>query len=148
MGETTDVEKKDVKTEAGDSESIEELLKEIRRDSRKNTFWQRICALCVAGMLAVLVFVVAVLLPKVNTTLAQVDELTLQATDAVGEVDTMVRSITSTSEQLSKLVEDNTQPLTDAVEKLGSIDFDGLNVAIQDLQDAVGPIAQMFNVFR
>ena len=46
----------------------------------------------------------------------------------------------------TKLTE-NAQSLTDAVEKMNSIDFEGLNKAIQDLQDAVGPFASFMNRF-
>jgi len=46
------------------------------------------------------------------------------------------------------MLTDNSQSLTDAVEKMNNIDFEGLNKAIQDLQDAVGPFANLMKKFK
>ena len=60
----------------------------------------------------------------------------------------MTSSITGTSENMNSMLTDNSQSLTDAVDKMNNIDFDGLNKAIKDLQDAVGPFASFMNRFR
>ena len=44
---------------------------------------------------------------------------------------------------MNKLVDDNGSNLAAAVKSLSEIDFEGLNKAITDLQDAVGPMASL-----
>ena len=67
--------------------------------------------------------------------------------EAIKGVNTMTGSITDTSDNMNSMLTDNSQSLTDAVEKMNNIDFDGLNKAIQDLQDAVGPFASLMKKF-
>ena len=52
------------------------------------------------------------------------------------------------SKSLNGFVTDNAQTLTDAATDISNIDFEGLNGAIRDLQDAVGPFAKMMNRFK
>ena len=40
------------------------------------------------------------------------------------------------------------QAMTGAVQSIEDIDFEGLNKAIQDLQDAVGPFAKTMRMFK
>ena len=60
----------------------------------------------------------------------------------------MVLEMTDASKNLNQLVSDNSQALTDSVTNMSNIDFEGLNAAIKDLQDTVGPMASFFNRFR
>ncbi|MBQ7678730.1 MAG: hypothetical protein IJT34_02650, partial [Butyrivibrio sp.] len=144
---------------AGDGESVESLLRSIRAESEKSAFWQRIGALCMAGILLVFTIAVLILVPKVmgilghvGETLAQLDmltaeagELTTKAETVMEEFSDMAKSVTATSEGLSGFVDKNSGTLTESVQRLASIDFEGLNQGIQDLQDAVGPMADLFS---
>ena len=56
--------------------------------------------------------------------------------------------MTDASNNLNQLVNDNTEPLTQAVNNMAGIDFEGLNQAITDLQGAVGPLANFFGRFK
>ena len=60
----------------------------------------------------------------------------------------MVSEMTTASKNLNELVNENAGPLTEAVKNMSNVDFDGLNKAITDLQDTVGPMANFFNRFR
>ena len=42
----------------------------------------------------------------------------------------------------------NGEAMTGAVQSIEDIDFEGLNKAIQDLQDAVGPFAKTMRMFK
>ena len=43
---------------------------------------------------------------------------------------------------MNDLIVNNAGTLTESVEKLSNLDIDGLNQGIQDLQDALGPLAE------
>ena len=45
--------------------------------------------------------------------------------------------------EIKEFVDDNGENLAAAVKSLSEIDFEGLNKAITDLQDAVGPLASL-----
>ena len=126
----------------------ENLLKQIRDMTARQLFWQRITSCAVVGVFLVLLAAVVILVPKVTTTLSNIDRVTMDVSGSVGEINTMVAEMTDASSGLGGLVEDNAEKLTEAVNNLAGIDFEGLNKAIQDLQDAVGPMAAFFNRFK
>ena len=70
------------------------------------------------------------------------------ANQALSEVSEMSSEITGVSTQLSEFITENAQTLSDAATDISEIDFEGLNQAIQDLQDAVGPFANLMNGFK
>ncbi|SFC43813.1 hypothetical protein [Butyrivibrio sp. YAB3001] len=121
---------------------------ELVKIAKKQLFFNRISALCMAGMLAVLIVVVVILVPKVETTLGHINSVAQNVESSLDDINVMVKSITDSSENLNKLVDQNAQELTDAVTSISEIDFEGLNKAIQDLQDAVGPLASFFKKFN
>ncbi len=125
-----------------------DLLKQIRDMTVKQLFWQRITSCAVVGVFLVLLVAVVIMVPKVTTTLSNIDRVTMDVSGSVGEINTMVGEMTDASSNLNGLVEDNAEKLTEAVNNLAGIDFEGLNQAIQDLQDAVGPMAAFFNRFK
>ena len=94
-----------------------------------------------AGMLAVLLICVLIVIPKVSTTLSHINSVATKAETSIESIDKMTDSILKASENMNKLVDDNGENLAAAVKSLSEIDFEGLNKAISDLQDAVGPMA-------
>ena len=59
----------------------------------------------------------------------------------------MIGSISAMAENANSMLADNTEGVSEAVEKLNSIDFDALNDAISSLGEAVGPLAQLARLF-
>lgn len=121
--------------------SNDAILTEIRDLSKKRLFYQKISTCCIAGMLAVLLICVLIVIPKVSTTLSHINSVATKAETSLESVDKMTDSILKASENMNKLVDDNGENLAAAVKSLSEIDFEGLNKAISDLQDAVGPMA-------
>lgn len=70
-------------------------------------------------------------------TLQQIDDMTAQAQTSLSNIDTMVANVNS-------IVTDNTDYVNDAMRDLNSIDFEGLNQAISDLESVVEPLAKLF----
>ena len=87
-------------------------------------------------------------MPKVLVTLQHADQLIGNANLALADITRMSNSVGDMSKKVDQLVADNSEKLTESVEKLSSIDFAGLNKAIKDLQDAVGPFANLMNRWK
>lgn len=136
-------------------ESTVELLKKILESTEKETKYAKRAARFTIGIFLVLAIAMAIVIPKVVVTLTNVDAAVLKADDtmvqaqaAIDNINTMSNSITETSKNMNTMLGDNSDALTDAVKKMSNIDFEGLNKAIQDLQDAVGPFATFMNKFK
>lgn len=137
------------------SDKEREFYEELKKLTKKQVRWQRLSAIFMMGLLVVLIAVVVVLLPRILTTLQSMDEAIVQISKSMEEVDAMVVELTNASKNLNDLVDANADPLTSAVsnisqvaDEMTKVDFDGLNKAIKDLQDAVSPVANFFNKFR
>lgn len=144
----------DVSEGSEDKERIE-LLRAIKKNTSRTFMMQCVSSCCMVGILIALLFTVFSLLPMVMETLrtvtdtvTTVNDLALEADGAIKEINTMSRSITATSERVSGVIEDNAETLTDAVTQINNIDFEGLNKAIKDLEDAVGPFATAANSLK
>lgn len=146
-------ENKKPETETGTG--TQELLKQILESTEKETKYAKRAARFTMGIFLVLLVAMLILIPKVTSTLTEVNKAVVNANSIVAKADTaidnideMSTSITKTSKSMDSMIEDNSDSLTASVQKLSNIDFDGLNQAIQDLQDAVGPFAKFMNTFK
>jgi len=135
--------------DAGISNNLTEaLLTEMRDLSRKRLFFQKIATGCMAGLLLVVFLTCIIVVPKAMTTLSHINNVSVKAENSLDEIDVMTKGITSATDSLNELVAGNSASLTEAVTSLSRIDFDGLNKAITDLQDAAGPMAALMKRFR
>lgn len=126
----------------------ESLLTEMRDLSRKRLFLQKVATGCMAGILVLVFLVCVIIVPKAITTLSHINSVSVKAENSLDEIDVMTKGITSATDSLNELVSGNSASLTEAVTSLSQIDFDGLNQAIRDLQDAAGPMAALMKRFR
>jgi hypothetical protein len=121
---------------------------EMLRVDKKHLFWQRLSAFAMMAMFLTVFVAALMLIPQVIATLNTVNRVAVEVEEAIVDVNTMVDEMTVASTNLNKLVDENAEGLTEAVTNLSNVDFEGLNKAIQDLQDAIGPMATLFNKFR
>ncbi len=124
------------------------LLTEIRNIQKKQLFWQKITTCAVVAASIVIIFSAFKIVPKVGVVLDNIEDAAVSANNSLVEVDVMIDSITNASENLNKLVDENGATLTEAVTNLSEVDYEGLNQAIRDLQDTVGPLAEFMKVFQ
>jgi hypothetical protein len=108
-----------------------------------------------AGIFAVILIAALILVPRAIKLMDQAQvvadramEMVDKADTTLGDISDMAMSVKQTGEDMNKLIKDNESTLTDSLDKMSNIDFDGLNTAIKDLQDAVGPFASFMNRFR
>ena len=144
-------EKMEVKNEEG----MEELLRQILEAVKNEVKYAKRAAFFMMGLFVVFLVAAIIVIPKVVETLSNVNTAVVSAgetlkgaDDAIENINKMSDSITKTSDNMNSMLTDNSESLTAAVEKMNSIDFDGLNSAITDLQDAVGPFADFMNRFK
>ena len=137
------------------SDNLQESSEMLYKLVKKQLFYQRIATGCIAGVLLVVIIVAAVLIPRindtidhVNETIAQVKVVATNAEKSLENVDVMIDGIIKATDNMNTLVEENAEEITKSTKSMSEIDFDGLNQAIKDLQDAVGPVATFFNKFR
>ena len=121
---------------------------EMLKVDKKHLFWQRLSALAVVATFLVVLVVAMILVPQVLATLDNINRVAKDAESAVANVDTMVLEMTDASKNLNQLVGDNSEALNEAITNMANVDYDGLNKAIKDLQDTVGPMASFFGKFR
>ena len=136
-------------------QSTEDLLRQILEADKKEVKYAKRAAFFMMGIFAIFLIAAIIIVPKVvitlnsaNTAIMAANDTLAQANEALTGINTMTGSITGTSEKMNSMLADNSQALTDAVDKMNKIDFEGLNQAIQDLQDAVGPFATFMNKFK
>ena len=121
---------------------------EMLKVDKKHLFWQRLSALAVVATFVVVLITAVILVPQISATLSNINKVASDAEAAIADVNVMVDEMTDASKNLNKLVGENSEALTEAVTNMADIDFEGLNKAITDLQDAVGPMATFMNKFR
>lgn len=123
-------------------------LEELIMLNRKQLFYRRIGTWCLAGILVVVAIAVIILIPKVTITLDHINSVAVKAEESLANVDTMTADVSNSAANFDKLLAENSKELTESIKEISEIDFDGLNKAIKDLQDAVGPMASFMNKFR
>ncbi len=124
------------------------VLDELKKIQRFQLILQGISTCGILGLFIAAVISLNTVVPKAFETLSHIDSVVTQADQTLDDVNVMVSEMTEASKNLNKLMDDNAQDITDAVDKMAAIDFEGLNKAIDDLKNAVGPLATFFSRFR
>lgn len=116
------------------------LMESLEKLQKKQLMYSRVSA----ALIAVLVIALLSVLPAVFKTLAAAQEtMNNMNTVLVNANDTILKSQT-TLDEVSGLVTSTQSELVEAANKLNSIDFEGLNSAIEDLGAVVAPMAEFF----
>ena len=118
-----------------------ELLIELVRTQRRDTFLEHVTAIINLVFLAVMILVLVILVPKAVTTLREVDRtvkevntLALEAQESLDGIDVMVGNV-------DKMVVENTDAVTTALNQINQVDYQKLNEAISSLNATVTPLA-------
>ena len=132
-----------------------ELLRELLAFEKKEARYQKVTSILIFCLVVIMGIVSFMIVPVAVQTLTTANETIVMAQEALGKIteemdsiNTMTTSITATSDNMNSMVVENSEELSKAVESMSNIDFDGLNKAIKDLEDAVGPFAKMTRIFN
>ena len=138
----------EVAVQPTEGQDVVEMLSEIREMTKKELLFQKISSAAIVCFVIAFLVIAVNIIPKVVLAIQNVNEVAGVALDSLDEINIMVSEVTETSENMNKVIEDNAVPLSDAVNNMSKVDYEGLNKAIQDLQDTVGPMASFFSKFR
>ncbi len=110
--------------------------------------YARMTVLLTGCILALLCTAALLLVPKAVQTLEHA-EVTLTKIDTLTETaEAALTTANDAAATADKLVADNSDAVSEAMEKFNSVDFDALNRAINDLADIVEPLAKVSNFFN
>ena len=147
----------------------EELLLKLEKNSRQQALLGKIlCVLCAAVLICSLVMTVAVtgaasqliaVVTPLQNVAGQIEDVAGQVQAMTGQAETIMDNmeiVTQTLadadlgtmvENVNVLAAESQSVVSDAMEKLDTIDIDTLNKAIQDLSDVVEPLAKVSKLF-
>lgn len=135
--------------------SERELLEEILEENKIRTFYSKVTAISTVGILAVIVVCMLILLPRTDELIRNADtaidaaKVTLaEAESAAVGLSQMSRNVTQTSKNVDAFVSENSTVIADTMTDISAIDYESLNKAIKDLEDAVAPFASFMNKFK
>lgn len=150
-------------------EMHEELLLKLEKSSRQQALLGKIlCVLCAAVLVCSLVMTVAVtgaasqlmaVVTPLQNVAGQIEDVAGQVQAMTGQAETIMDNmeiVTQTLadadlgtmvENVNVLAAESQSVVSDAMEKLDTIDIDTLNKAIQDLSDVVEPLAKVSKLF-
>ncbi len=117
-------------------------------ENNKLTFYARIGVWLLGALLGAVCAVSIILVPKTLHTLDRVNASLERVDSLVETANTALITATEAAENANKLVADNADSVSEAMEKFNSVDFDALNRAINDLADIVEPLAKVSNFFK
>ncbi|MEG2287733.1 MAG: hypothetical protein RR951_05840 [Ruthenibacterium sp.] len=96
---------------------------------KKQLFWQRACAVACLGIFIVVLISAVLLVPRIDTAITQAQQLAQQ----LSAVD------------WQELASDLNQLTITAQDSLKTLDVEGLNQAVKDLQTAIAPLVRLFS---
>ena len=117
-------------------------------NENKTLRYTRVTAFLTGALLVVICVVAVLLVPRAVRILDHAEE-TLSAIDATAETaNAALVAANTAADTANRLVADNADAVSEAMEKFNSVDFDALNKAINDLADIVEPLARVSNFFN
>lgn len=128
--------------------NIKTLLDDIREQNeiertylKKQLNMMKALMFAMAGIFLMLLIVVAVLVPKVTTTLDNANVALEQISYTAEQMDDVLISVET-------LLEDSSEGVSQALENMNSIDFEKLNKSIDDFNSVVSPLSSFFGRFQ
>ena len=133
--------------------SVEAHNKEMATTEKKQLKYQKLSflmslfsCLFTAAMLIILIYVIQMLMPKVDT-IYQSTMVSLNNLETLTE-DLKTADLSGTVNNINGLTIQATGDLGNTMEKLNSVDLESLNEAIKNLNDTVKPMAEFFGKLR
>ena len=139
--------------------SDHDLLVELVKSQRKTETKTNILALILMIFVLIVTLGLCIIIPKVvltvdniNNTIVGIDQAVQDFSGgisdiqvALGDAQGSIDGIDEMVGNVNKLVVENTENASTAIDNLSKVDYDTLNKSIKDLYDIVEPLAQFFN---
>lgn len=131
-----------------EEKEIQDLIVQLKEENeiekrylKKQLFLLKLSMLSTTGIFITLLMAIIILVPRITTTLTEVNL-------AIGQISNTVVQVEEVFESVKRLVEESEEGLGVAIDSMNSIDFKGLNQSITDLGNVVSPLADFFSKFR
>ena len=139
-----------------------EFLARLEKSSRQQALFTKIlCVLCAAVLICSVVTTAAVAgtAKRLTEVVMPLQEVASQVHDMTGQAETILDNMETVTQELADadlgsmvenvnvLAAESQSVVSEAMEKLDTIDIDTLNKAIQDLSDVVEPLAKVSKLF-
>jgi len=121
---------------------VEEFNAQQVKYAKKQYLMAGISAACSICMLLAVIICGLVLMPKLLDTFEQIDMVMTNLEDVSAEL--AEADLAGMLEEVSTLVGDSQAGVSDAINKISTLDIDTMNEAIQDLKAVVEPLAKLF----
>ncbi len=133
----------------------QQVLEQLLKNSKRQLFYTRITSLFAMVLVAAVIICLIMVVPKLLSTITNVNHVMAQATQTIELADTAIESVTEMSKSITTMgdnmdtfITDNSKSVEEVMKKLEQVDFEGLNSAIKDLGDVVEPFANFFGKFK
>lgn len=146
-----------------DLKVIMEILQDIRDNERKEMKYakrQSVISMILSSICLVIVIMIGIavfsLLPKVGALVRNANAIIEEASGMMSEAEDVVANLNTVTADLAKLdmnelfdnvnglVVESENSISEAMERIDKIDFEGLNSAIKDLGAVISPLARFF----
>ncbi len=131
-----------------EEKEIQDLIVQLKEENeiekrylKKQLFLLKLSMLSTIGIFITLLIAIIILVPRITTTLTEVNL-------AIGQISNTMVQVEEVFESVKRLVEESEEGLGVAIDSMNSIDFNGLNQSITDLGNVVSPLADFFSKFR
>lgn len=131
-----------------EEKEIRDLIVQLKEENeiekrylKKQLFLLKLSMLSTTGIFITLLMAIIILVPRITTTLTEVNL-------AIGQISNTMVQVEEVFESVKRLVEESEEGLGLAIDSMNSIDFKGLNQSITDLGNVVSPLADFFSKFR
>ncbi|MBR3607064.1 MAG: hypothetical protein IKL51_05775 [Lachnospiraceae bacterium] len=131
-----------------EEKEIQDLIVQLKEENeiekrylKKQLFLLKLSMLSTTGIFITLLMAIIILVPRITTTLTEVNL-------AIGQISNTMVQVEEVFESVKRLVEESEEGLGLAIDSMNSIDFKGLNQSITDLGNVVSPLADFFSKFR
>lgn len=123
---------------------VVELLKDMKGQNKKKLFYLRL----LTAIFAVICIAIVSVIPSVISTLDTTKTTMAHLNDTITTMDDTITTMDETLDAITAMADTGTTGITEALEKIESIDFEGLNSAIGDLGTVVEQMAKFFEKFK
>lgn len=131
-----------------EEKEIRDLIVQLKEENeiekrylKKQLFLLKLSMFSTTGIFITLLMAIIILVPRITTTLTEVNL-------AIGQISNTMVQVEEVFESVKRLVEESEEGLGVAIDSMNSIDFKGLNQSITDLGNVVSPLADFFSKFR
>lgn len=140
--------------------SENEILTQIRDFEEKQLKVAKRTSNLLLAMTVIILVAVVIMVPAMLKTMSKVSTTVDKANSSLDEITTTVQKAQTTLEgidemsqnaslaasNMNQFIEENSESLTESIKAMSEVDFEGLDQAIEDLQTAVGPLAEMAKI--